>query len=304
MMNTANKPKTKKSLFKRYNKTLSIFVTLFATTLLINQFAMATIQEGWQKVKLKLHETLLNGNRLDAESFAKEILAEVSKAQESKECVSFLSELSEKGFIIREGDDIEHRPTFVSLQGDFERSLAYALKKNKITHLVGMIHTPTPATPLCTEGEISKDLVHASMEDEKRLFTVMKRPEIVRQYMDLGGTLVAAFPKGGDLQRTEDQRSIYQSLLAKYPYNLVQKELETTTMPWDMVGALYIYKTHSGGWGAFAIMARQANAPVDKQAWGMWFGPINHPMIKQRVENVLQYLYEVGYFDFTEYLIH
>ena len=287
---------------KRVNVALSIFTTLVMTFVVLSQVFAATL-EGWQKVKIKLHEKILQGNLIGTQSFTKEILEEVGELQSSSEFTDFLQELTEKGFVVREGDDKEHRPVFVSLQGDFERQLAFALKKQKITHLVGMIHTPTPATPLCTEGEISKDLVHQSLDDEKRLYTVMKRPAIVREFMNLGGTLIAAFPEGGANKRTPEQQKVYQGLLSKYCHNLVEKELSTLSMPWDMVGALYLFKTHKGGWGAFAIMARQANAPVDRQAWGMWFGPVSHPNIQNRIENVLQYLYEVGHFDFTDYLI-
>jgi hypothetical protein len=45
---------------------------------------------------------------------------------------------------------------------------------------------------------------------------------------------------------------------------------------------------------AFAVMASQANAPEDDQTWGIWFGTLNHPKIKQRVTAVLEYLNALG----------
>ncbi|MCH9631627.1 MAG: hypothetical protein S4CHLAM37_16510 [Chlamydiia bacterium] len=302
-MTVASKKRESSKKLKNINVALSISTSLIMLFVIISQIVIAAAPNNWQKAKLKLHELIERGNIVGTEAFTDSVFDDVRKLSENNENLHFLSELQEKGFVIREGDDKEHRPVFVSLQGDFERTLAYALKKNKITHLVGMIHTPTPATPLCSEGSVTKDLVHASMEDEKRLYTVMKRPAIVREFLDHGGTLIAAYPKGGLQKRTKEQQKVYQGLLNKYPHNLVDKVLETSSMPWNMVGALYLFKTDRGGWGSFAIMARQANAPIDKQVWGMWFGPVSHPLIESRVEDVLQYLYEIGYFDFTDYLI-
>ena len=96
------------------------------------------------------------------------------------------------------GKDEEVRPLYVTAQGDFERALALFLKEKKVKSVRGIIHTPTPATPLCTKGEISESLVDESMtEDQRRLYTVMKRPEIIREFLKNGGKLMVVYPEKG-----------------------------------------------------------------------------------------------------------
>lgn len=62
-----------------------------------------------------------------------------------------------------EGTDQDVRPYFVALQGVIEHVLSCELQ-NEIRSLLGIIHTPMPATPLCSQGEVSRDLLDSVIE--------------------------------------------------------------------------------------------------------------------------------------------
>ncbi len=128
--------------------------------------------------------------------FKKEFLDEVMKFSEKNppelvdDQVAFIQGFYDSPMQQITGKDEEVRPVYITAQGDFERTLAFFLKEKKVKFVQGMIHTPTPATPLCTKGEMSESLVDKSMEGDRRLYTVMKRPEIIREYLRNGGRLL------------------------------------------------------------------------------------------------------------------
>lgn len=252
----------------------------------------------WDEVKLRYFaaQALSPSAALFQEAFLEDVIA----LTDQKEFVAAFYETSSQ---LRSGLDQEVRPIYVSAQGDFERTLAFYLNEGKVTHLVGVIHTPTPAPPLCTEGEISRGLVDVQMEDDpRRLYTVMKRPEIVREYMRCGGILIAAYPEGGLGKRTREQQAIFQQAKEAFPDHLIDLPLACCAMEKDMVGATYLFRTQDGDWMAFGIMASQANAPEDGKLWGMWFGPLSDPLIYQRVHSLFSYLHMVQDQDLSPYL--
>ncbi len=205
--------------------------------------------------------------------------------------LDFFSVLSRQGHIQKSGTDQEVRPCFVNTQGLVEQSLAHALQRGEITDLVGIIHTPTPATPLCTDGQITDQLVHPSMQnDPSRIFTVRARANILRDYLDLGGKLFVVYPKGGLQKRSKPQQQIYHTTLQNYSQNLHDHELQVDQMDHDMVGATYLFKDQSGEEYMFSIRATQANAPEKDNAWEMWFGKSNQPELAQRIDRVRTYL--------------
>lgn len=181
------------------------------------------------------------------------------------------------------------RPVYVTAQGDFERTMAYMLEKGKIDCLLGWIHTPTPATPLCIRGNVTQGLVDEEIaKDPKRLFTVMKRPEIIRDFLQKGGVLVALYPREGLFKRTEEQREVFEQVKKDYPNHLIDCPLSVSELPQDMIGATYIFKTCEDEWFAFAIQATQANAPADDRKWVMWFGHADNPEIHERINQVIE----------------
>lgn len=223
--------------------------------------------------------------------FHEEFLKDVSFNIHQADVCEFIESFQDLSYVESSGDDRDIRPIYVAAQGDFERTLAFYLGEGRISHLIGVIHTPTPATPLCTEGEVSTDLVNESMEDDlRRLYTVMKRPEIIRDYMEKGGILIAAYPENGLLERTEEQRAIFQNVKELYSENLIDRPLSCAVLDKKMIGATYFFQTEEDEWMMFAIMAPQANAPEDDRVWGMWFGLLGDPIINKRATFVLDFL--------------
>ncbi len=242
-------------------------------------------------------------NRFHA-SFFEELFALTAESPEEirEDVYAFLFAFEGRSVQVAEGEDAILRPVYVSVQGDFEKVMAYFMKEGKINHLMGIIHTPTPATPLCSQGEISPDLVAASLEDAKRLFTVMKRPEIIREFLAQGGVLIAAYPESGREKRTSEQLAIFEKLKGDYPENLIDIPLQCLEMEKEMIGATYLFQTQAGDWMAFGIRASQANAPEDNRQWGMWFGSLQDPEVFNRVQSVFAYLHDVQSQDLIQLL--
>lgn len=198
--------------------------------------------------------------------------------------------LLKDGILELRGNDKDIRPYFVSLQAVIEHILASELHQNVKT-LKGFIHTPMPATPLCSRGEISKELVDSSMElDPVRLFTVKARTTIVRDYLFKGGDLYIVYPKCGYEKRSEEQKTIYQQELMNYPHHLFDIPLNCENMPSELIGATYLFQDCFGNNFVFSINITQAKGPKDFSNFGLWFGPIDHPAIQKRLQALSDYL--------------
>lgn len=290
-----------------------MFWGLLLATFVCSHLCYAYVSGRWGKSKIRLINEIEQSKQAGGTALINNCFADVKDsiaqgdAPGKTDLISFVNQIEEKGFEIRSaataGGDAVVRPLFVTAQAEFERAMAFHFAKGDIVHLVGMIHTPTPATPLCTEGEISDGLVDTNFDgDAKRLYTVQTRPAILRDYLSKGALLAAVYPQGGREKRSPQQLEIFDKVKNKYPHGLIDHTLEEKVLHHDMIGALYIFKTKEGALGAFAIKAFQANAPEDEKTWGIWFGLLTHPAVYQRAEAVLQYVYEMGGPDLTEYL--
>jgi hypothetical protein len=201
--------------------------------------------------------------------------------------------LIQKGVLEISGADKDVRPYFVALQGVIEHVLSCELQ-NDIKSLKGIIHTPMPATPLCSKGEVSSDLVDPAIEnDQKRLFTVKARTTIVRDFLHQGGYLYIIYPKDGMAKRTDIQQSIYQQELHNYP-NLLDKPLNCSSIPDELIGATYIFTDQQGHTYAFAIKMTQAKDPKENGNFGLWFGSLQNTQVSQRVNAVLNFIEQNG----------
>lgn len=206
-----------------------------------------------------------------------------------------LEELALSGKVIRDGKDSDQRPIFVNAQADFEKAFVYGLQSKDIISITCIIHTPAPATPLCSNGEISKGLVDPSLlQDQERLLTVKKRPEIIRDLLKEGATCISVFPRGGRDARSAEQLKILDELLKCFPDRLKTFELDCTELPKDLIGASYIVTFADSQKYILSLRSYQANLPTDDQ-WGIWFGPIDHPIIKERWNAVLLFLEKHGF---------
>ena len=194
----------------------------------------------------------------------------------------------EKGVVEVTATDREIRPYFVALQGIIEHVLAYELNKS-VKALTGVIHTPMPATPLCMEGNVSKELVDPSIEgDPLRLFTVKARTTIIRDYLFQGGDLYIVYPQDGIDKRTEIQQQIYKKELANYPLHLFDRPLNCTSIENHLVGAFYLFKDNRGKLFGFSIKMTQANDPQEAESFGLWFGELNASPVRNRISAIIE----------------
>lgn len=193
------------------------------------------------------------------------------------------------------GTDQDIRPLFVGLQGIIEQVLANSLGKD--LHLLkGAIHTPMPPTPLCTEGSLSPQLVDPSIEkDPTRLFTVQARTIILRDFLAKGGTLYSVYPKNGLNKRTEQQRAVYQKELLNYPDHLIDAPLLCEEFPQSLIGATYVFEDDNKELWIFSINMTQAKDPQALGSFGLWFGPITHPVIEERLNALNSYCVQHGF---------
>jgi hypothetical protein len=204
---------------------------------------------------------------------------------------AILKALFSEGVIAEEGDDAQLRPRYVGTQAAFEQYLTQELVLGSIKRVVAVIHTPLPATPVCTAGEITPDLVDPSMlNDEKRLQTVRERPSIIRALLQTGGTVMIAYPAVAKEQRSQAQLAIYQDLLDKYQGNLLDVPMGCLEVAPEMVGATYLYETSEGKWCTFSIRFTQAIAPSTPCQAAMWLGDIEKGPASERLAQVSAYL--------------
>lgn len=200
----------------------------------------------------------------------------------------YWTEVVETGLILDEGSDEKFRACFVTLQGIIEHVLAHELGKG-ITSLIAVIHTPQPATPVCTKGEVSSELVDpAVVEDPLRASTIKSRAATIRFFLEQGGNLYVVYPKGGKELRTAEQQKIYEEELQRYPTRLFDCEL--TRGPFsvaesDLIGAFYLFEQGDRQY-AFAIQVTQANDIRKQGRYALWFGPLTHPEIRDRIEMI------------------
>lgn len=219
--------------------------------------------------------------------------ASVSNSQDitqKEEILSLLDSLGDNCHISEFGSD-QLRVKFVHAQASIEHVLACALVLGDIKNLIGVIHTPNPATPLCTKVEnLDDQLLDPSIRyDLEKLLTIQSRAIIVRQYLEQGGKLYIAYPKGGLEKRTQEQQDIYCTELTKYADRLFDSVLSCSEMDPQYVGATYFFKDQDDIY-AFSIKASQAILPMANSEWGMWIGKIFDQNISKRVNEILDYL--------------
>lgn len=231
-------------------------------------------------------------------SFAKKILNNVrscvehNKEFQEKEALFSLLEQVEKSFFVEEKGGDALRVKFVNLQGCFEHTLASFQTLGEIDQLVGIIHTPLPATPLCVkpESDISSILDPSIREDRAKLLTVRSRAETVREFLMKGGMLYTVYPKGGLEKRSTEQQKVYLSELKNFPKNLVDSVLATSEFADDKVGATYLFRNSDREVYVFSVKSYQANDIRMDSEWGLWFGPIKEKAILDRVNEIFDYL--------------
>jgi hypothetical protein len=205
-------------------------------------------------------------------------------------------------YVIHSGSDAKNRPKLVTLQAAYEATFSGLLKERKLESVIGIIHTPLPATPCRTDGTVTEGLVHNDVaRDPARLKTVTKRPNVTRDFLDAGGLLISMYSapdleaaqaraQSGDTsgpQVTAESMEIFDGLKKKHP-NLIDFPIQEPIEN-QHSGATYIAKGLDGENYMFSIRAYQAHTPTDA-TWGLWAGNMRE---KQAVRNRAQ---EIGEF--------
>ena len=216
----------------------------------------------------------------DGPRFVDQVRAVTNNQQD---VTALLDQLVEAGYVAETGDDTL-RTKYVTLQGCIEQALT-----RLEAPAMGVIHTPMPATPLCTLPDpVDPGVLDPSIRDQA-MITVQSRAQIVRDYLLAGGSLYVVYPLGGLQKRSPEQQAIYRSELANYPETLFDWPLSVDSMDPQMIGATYLFSGDDGLLWAFSIKSRQANDPQQQSEWAIWLGPVTWPQIQQRLETVTTY---------------
>jgi len=202
-----------------------------------------------------------------------------------------MNEVEKNKSILETGSD-DLRVKYVASQGCIEHVLACCQALGEVDHLIGVIHTPTVATPLCIrpEGPYEGVLDESIRHDLNKLLTVRSRAQIVREYLTKGGKLYVVYPQGGLEKRTSEQQQIYRDELERYSGSLIDWVLSCQQMDPDMIGATYLFRDQHRQVFAFSIKSRQANDIQQKSEWGIWFGPVADEVVANRVNAICDYL--------------
>lgn len=210
--------------------------------------------------------------------------------------ISLIEEATKANAYLRVGEDDSERPVFIGAQIAFEQLFAQLLASGELKRLTCVIHAPAPATPLCTEGEISKGLAAPELlNDPSRISTIKKRPEILRDLLAAGACIYSVYQRGGRSVRSPEQLEVLDRLLKQYPRNLVAAELTCDTIPESLIGAIYFLE-FGGEPYVLILMSSQACEPSGEK-WGIWFGRCGSEAIRERLASVLPFLNDHGLSD-------
>lgn len=200
-----------------------------------------------------------------------------------------IEQLEQHGFYIQEGND-DFRAPFVGTQGAIEHIIAAQKTLGLVTCILGAVHTPTPATPLCVavDGKNIDNLIAPSLQhDPDKMKTITDRALSIRRMLAQKDTvLYALYPQGGLQKRKEPEQAIFLAEVQKQNGKLIAKEFTCKEMDPSCVGAIYFVEDAAGNKYAFSIKAQQANNPQERSTWGIWFGVLQNDEIKHRVQEV------------------
>lgn len=233
----------------------------------------------------------------EGQAFEKKILTHVKACIEYNEelnnkedILALINSIEENHFQVETGND-DLRLKYVSSQGCIEHVLACAQALGDLDQLIGIIHTPTVATPLCVRPEAVEGALDESIRfDLNKLLTVRSRAQIVREYLTKGGKLYVVYPQGGLEKRNAEQQQIYKEELERFAGRLVDWVLSSKEIDPDMIGATYLFRNQQRQVFAFSIKSRQAIDIQNQAEWGIWFGAIDDANISERVNTVIDYL--------------
>jgi hypothetical protein len=245
----------------------------------------------------------ISGSLVGVDLFIQEFQAKVAAIIEAAETIPGLSSdefaalkpgilerwnlLVTKGECKVSGSDKQERPYVVGLQVVIEYLLFKELNDKNIHSFVGVIHTAMPPTPLCTKGDVSKELLSPSIQgDAACRWTVEARTTTLRNLLFCEGVLYAAYPKNGIKERKPEAQQIYREELEHYQGHLFDCPLECDSLADELSGAFYLFKNREGRQFAFALQIAQANQAQEEGHFGLWFGEMGNTPVSQRIRAV------------------
>lgn len=218
---------------------------------------------------------------------ARKYLFQNKAIAQKHDIATLLNQLEKSQHVALSGND-SLRTRFVNAQGCIEQALVTAQEKGEIIQVIGMIHTPAPASPLCTKPLLAEQS-DPNLSDPTKLLPAQSRCSILRSLLDNGNLLYVLYPDGGLEKRSSEQQNIYVDELKKHP-NLIDWVLTTEKMDPDMIGATYFFQNNMGSWLAFSVKGRHAADDTDLIEWGLWLGEIKNPVIVKRIDTLFKYL--------------
>lgn len=210
-----------------------------------------------------------------------------------QQMLQIIEQLKKNGFYTKTGND-DFRAPFVGLQGIIEHVLATQKTLKVVPFIFGAIHAPLPPTPLCAavDAKNIESLMDPSIfSDPDKKTTITERAVTVRRMLGEEGTIFyAIYPEGALPKRKENEQTVFNQELKNYEGKLRVSELSCKELDPDKTGALYLFTDEAGNHFAFSIKAQQANNPQENSTWGIWFGPVERPSVKERIRETSDYL--------------
>ncbi|KIE04270.1 hypothetical protein NF27_IN00110 [Candidatus Jidaibacter acanthamoeba] len=209
--------------------------------------------------------------------------------KEKKKVERLWKKLNSSGYVAIEGKDSELRQLAVTFQEIMESSIAESLENGAALSVVGIIHTPTPPTPLRVKdlSSIENFIPEHNRGDSQVIKTLGNRHMILLKLLKLKGTLIAAYSKDISTSKIPGYNNFLN--LTKSYTNLIDKPIKHLTP--DLSGATYLVKDNSGNITVFSLHSTQINKQlVGEQKWKLWFGDIKNKKIAKRMVKIDSFL--------------
>ena len=182
---------------------------------------------------------------------------------------SLLNMLKKQNYISQTYSEKTHSE-FVQIQHLFELAFASMIKYKQAIKVVGVIYTPTPSTPLRTDGtNINLLLNPDQIKHPEIIDTLVSRYESLHQLLKSGNTL---YNIRGNVIDSLPGMTTYNSNIKIYS-NL--KDIRAKKINQDFVGASYLLECHNGEKILFSISSNQISSRDPKAEWELFYGNIN-----------------------------
>ncbi len=182
-------------------------------------------------------------------------------------------DMAVKGYCVRESSDKVLRPVFSQIQYHLEEQLFAINETFPMGTSFWVVHTPTIATPLVTNGKVdSKLMSDKNLKDKTSLQIVSKRAALMRRYLAKGGILVVSYHENSDsaVARTPQQMAIFDTLKKEFPKQIIVLPIRSKVFPLENIGATYLVKSPTNEIIAITLRGVQLNDSQEKETWGVW----------------------------------